>query len=220
MKKNKKAIICGTGSFGELAQFYLENDSQYEVVAFCESNPKVESSCGLPLVAFNDVENLYAPHDYEMFVAIGYRQMNSLRKDFCEQARVKGYKLLSYVSSKATYWDKANKIGDNVFIFEDNTIQPFVEIGDGTIIWSGNHIGHHSKIGKYCFISSHVVISGFCEIGEQSFLGVNATITDSVKVADSNLIGAHVLITKNTQNSEVYAAEKGKMINSNSRRFL
>ncbi len=209
MKKNKKAIICGTGPFGELVQFYLENDSMYEVIAFCETEPKVQSFCGL-----------YAPHDYEMFVAIGYRKMNSLRKDFCEQARVKGYKLLSYVSSKATYWDKANKIGDNVFIFEDNTIQPFVEIGDGVIMWSGNHIGHHSKIGSYSFLTSHVVISGFCNIGEQSFLGVNSTIIDVTVTGKRSLIGAGALVTKKVLDNQVVVAPKGIVLDKNSEYFL
>ena len=53
-----------------------------------------------------------------------------------------------------------HEIGENCFIFEDNTIQPFVKIGDDVVLWSGNHIGHHAEIGDHCFISSHVVISG------------------------------------------------------------
>lgn len=220
MKKTKQAIIFGTGAFGELVRFYLDNDSFYSVKAFCETNPEEELFCDKPLYNFNNIEEKLPPDEYEFFVAIGYRKMNELRKEFCEKAKFKGYKLLSYISSKATYWDKANKIGENIFIFEDNTIQPFVEIGDGTILWSGNHIGHHSKIGAYCFITSHVVISGYCDIGDQCFLGVNATMADNIKIADKNLIGANVLITKNTQKSQVYASEKGKMISPNSEKFL
>ena len=53
-------------------------------------------------------------------------------------------------------------MGDNCFIFEDNTVQPFVTLGNNLVLWSGNHIGHHSTLRDHCFISSHVVISGFC----------------------------------------------------------
>jgi len=217
---NKKAIILGTGPFGELVQFYLDNDSSYQVVAFCETEPKAKEFSGVPLIAFDEVEKYYPPHECDIFVAIGCRKVYSLRKEFCEKARAKGYKLLSYICSKATYWDKANKIGENVFIFEDNTIQPFVEIGDGTILWSGNHIGHHSKIGKYCFITSHVVISGGCYVEDSSFLGVNATLVDNIKIAYRNLIGAGVLMTKNTKPDEVYIGNKASLLNKPSYRFF
>lgn len=216
----KKAIIFGTGTLAELVDFYLDNDSTYEVVAFCSTHPIEKIFCGKPLLHFESIENHYPPCDYDMFVAIGYRQMNGLRKQFCEEARAKGYDLLSYISSKATYWNKSNKIGDNVFIFEDNTIQPFVQIGDGTILWSGNHIGHHTRIGAYCFISSHVVISGECSIGDYSFLGVNSTIIDGIFVADHSLIGAGALITKDTVSEGVYVTEKAKKIKQSSHRFF
>ena len=55
--------------------------------------------------------------------------------------------------------------GDNCFILEDNTVQPFVRIGSNVTLWSGNHIGHDSTIGDHCFISSHVVVSGHVDIG-------------------------------------------------------
>ena len=54
--------------------------------------------------------------------------------------RNKGYQPASYISSNAFVWSNA-KIGDHCFIFENNTVQPFVEIGDNVILWSGNHIG-------------------------------------------------------------------------------
>ena len=78
---------------------------------------------------------------------------------------------------------------ENVFIFEDNTIQPFTTIGNNTIMWSGNHLGHHSTIGNHCFISSHVVISGACKLGNNIFIGVNSTLHDCVSLGDECLVG-------------------------------
>ena len=47
---------------------------------------------------------------------------------------MKGYKLASYVSSKATLLNN-RQFGENCFIFEDNTIQPFVKIGNNITLW-------------------------------------------------------------------------------------
>ena len=75
-----------------------------------------------------------------------------------------GYELVSYVSSRCSFLSQYPP-GDNCFILEDNTVQPFVRIGSNVTLWSGNHIGHDSVIGDHCFISSHVVVSGHVSIG-------------------------------------------------------
>ena len=216
----EKAIIFGTGTLADLVSFYLENDSVYDVVGFCETLPKTDSFNGKPLVSFSEVETKFPPKEYKMFIAIGYRKMNRLRKNFCEEARVKGYRLLSYVSSKSTCWNKNNKIGDNVFIFENNNIQPYVEIADGVILWSGNHIGHHSKIGAYSFLTSHVVVSGFCDIGPQSFLGVNSTLVDNVTLGAKVLVGAGALVTKPLADGQVILGQASTVFNKTSEYFL
>jgi len=103
-------------------------------------------------------------------------------------------------------------MGENCFILEDVTIQPFVEFGDDVIVWSGNHIGHHSKIGNHCFITSHVVISGNVEVGDYCFLGVNSTIRDGIKIANHCVIGAGAVILKNTKEKEVYTAKGTELL--------
>jgi sugar O-acyltransferase (sialic acid O-acetyltransferase NeuD family) len=121
-----------------------------------------------------------------------------------------GYRLLSYVSSRATTFADF-RAGENCFILEDNTIQPRVRIADNVTLWSGNHIGHHSTIEDNVFISSHVVISGGVTVGEGSFLGVNSTIRDHVKIGRRCVIGAGALIVGDTEDESVYtvpAAEK------------
>jgi UDP-3-O-[3-hydroxymyristoyl] glucosamine N-acyltransferase len=94
--------------------------------------------------------------------------------------------------------------GDNCFIFEDNTIQPFVKIGSNVTLWSGNHIGHHSTIESHNFISSHVVISGHCHIGPNCFLGVNATLHNNVKLGAENILAAGAIIAKSTDDKDLW----------------
>lgn len=134
----------------------------------------------MPVVAFEDVAKNYPPDSYDFFVALSYSKLNAVRKEKFLAAKEMGYKLVSFISSRATVLNEG-RIGENCFIFEDNTIQPFVTIGNNVTLWSGNHIGHHSVIQDHTFIASHVVISGGVEIGEQCFVGVNATLRDHIK---------------------------------------
>lgn len=195
--KTKKLILFGDSAFAEIAYEYFTYDSEYEVAAFTVSKEylKNETLCGLPVVPFEDVENIYSPLEYEMHIALVYNSLNRVRRQFYFDAKSKGYTLANYISSKAFVWRNV-EVGDNVFIFEDNTIQPFVKIGSNNVFWSGNHIGHHSVIASHNFISSHVVVSGFCNIGDNNFFGVNSTMGNNLNVGSDCLIGSSVHIVK------------------------
>jgi len=137
---------------------------------------------------------------------MSHKQMNRVRQEIFAALKSRGYELISYVSSRATHFPKT-PIGENCFVLEDNTIQPFASIGDNVVIWSGNHIGHHSVVRNHAFITSHVVISGHCDVGPNSFLGVNATIKDQVTLAEGTLVGMGAIIGKNTEPWSLYKAD-------------
>jgi sugar O-acyltransferase (sialic acid O-acetyltransferase NeuD family) len=207
-KKKERIIIIGDSAFAEVAYEYFTHDSEYQVAGFTVEKDylKRETLFGLPIVPFESVEKTFPPDSHKAFVAIIYTQLNRLRERLYLAAKKKGYSMVSYVSSHAFVWKNVT-VGENSFIFEDNTLQPFVKVGNNVIIWSGNHIGHHSVIKDHCFIASHVVVSGFCEVGEYCFLGVNSTIANNVKIAPNCLIGAGALILKDTEAGKVYGSE-------------
>ena len=215
-----KVVIFGTAKLAELAHFYLTHDSPYEIVAFTvnENFIKDKEFMGLPIIPFEEIEKSYPPDRFKMFIAIGYRKLNTIRADKYNEAKNKGYKLISYVSSKAIHWGDT-EIGDNCFILENQIIQPFVKIGNDVILWGGNHFGHDVVIGDHCWISSHVVICGGVSIGPYSFIGVNATIRDDVTIGRECIIGAGALILNNTHDKEVYIAKPTELYRLDSTRF-
>jgi len=202
----KKLVLFGIGDLAEIARFYFENDADYEVAAFTvdKEYKKTNTFLGLPVYDFASIEQKFPPDEYEMFIAMAYTHLNEIREDKFKEAKKKGYTLASYISSHMTCWIDKKDIGENCFILEDNTIQPFVRIGNNTMLWSGNHIGHHAEIGNNVFITSHVVLSWRTKVGDNSFIGVNATINYHVEIAPKCVIGSGALITKNTEEGCVY----------------
>ena len=201
----KPLIIFGTGDIAQLAYSYFTNDSEYDVAAFTVDGDYLTDSefCGLPVIPFEEISESYSPDQYDMFVALSYSKLNALRCDKYIAAKEKGYFLTSYISSNATILNDGN-IGENCFILEDNTIQPFVTIGDNVTLWSGNHIGHHSTIEDHVFIASHVVVSGNCKIEESCFIGVNATLRDGIAIGSQCVLGAGTLILSDCEPQGVY----------------
>jgi sugar O-acyltransferase (sialic acid O-acetyltransferase NeuD family) len=197
------------------------HDSEYEVVGFVVETQYLtkKEMFGLPVLPFEQIEEHFDTSEIEFYAALVYTQLNRLRTRLYQAAKKKGYKPASYISSRAFVWHNAI-INEHCFVFEDNTIQPFVQIGSNVVMWSGNHIGHHSVVQDNCFISSHVVISGFCNIGSNCFLGVNATLGNNVVISEDNWIGPSITIVKNTEPNMLYKVEQPEPSKVSARRFF
>jgi len=195
-----KIIIFGIQDFAELAHYYLENDSEHDVAAFCVNEkylPEEKTFKGLPIIAFENIEKHYPAGEYKFFAPMSPQRMNRIREEIYFAIKARGYELISYISSKATMFE--NKIGDNCFILENNTIQPFTAIGNNVVMWSGNHIGHHCVIKDHVMFTSHVVLSGHCTVENYCTLGVNATIRDGIIIAEGTFVAMAASIIRNTE---------------------
>ena len=208
-----KVIVFGVLDTAELAHYYLTHDSEHEIVAFTINRQYIEDESfkGLPVVAFEDVETLFPPTEFSFFAPMTGRNMNRNRENIYNQAKAKGYQFVSYISSRATIFDR-DVIGDNCFIQEDNTIQPFTTVGNNVVMWSGNHIGHHGQIKDHVFFTSHVVLSGHCVVESYSFFGVNSTIRDYTAIAQGTLVGMASAITKETEEWGIYIGNPAKKV--------
>jgi sugar O-acyltransferase (sialic acid O-acetyltransferase NeuD family) len=198
-------VIVGDSLFAEIAHEYFTHDSDYEVVAFAVERgfAKHDELAGLPVVDFESLPETHPPAEHDVYVALVYTQMNRLRTRLAGAAKAAGYGLASYVSSNSFVWRNV-EIGEHCFVFEDNTLQPFVTLEANVVLWSGNHIGHHSRIRANCFIASHVVVSGSCDIGENTFLGVNTTLVNDITVGRDCWIGPHVVLTRDVPAESFY----------------
>lgn len=199
-------IVFGAGEIAELAAFYFTHDSPYEVAAFTVDQAFLKGAefTGRPVVAFETVAEAYPPDHFGIFVAVSYAKLNGLRADKLAVARAKGYRAVSYLSSRATVFPGFEP-RENCFILEDNTIQPFARIGENVTLWSGNHIGHHSVIEDDVFLASHVVVSGGVTIGRGSFVGVNVTLRDHITVGERCVLGAGALVLEDQPDFSVVA---------------
>ena len=207
-------IIFGLNDLAELAWYYFTNEPRLGYndplpVAFTVNKEYLTQDTfhELPVVSFEDIEKHYPPSEYSLFAPISN---NRLREKIYNEGKQKGYNFVSYVSSKCTNFAKS--IGENCFILEDNTLQPFTTIGNNVVLWSGNHIGHHSIIEDNVFFTSHVVMSGHCHIKKGVFLGVNSTIRDGVTIGENSIIGMGSLVTKNADDNSTYIGSPAKKI--------
>lgn len=198
----KDLIIFGTGTIAQCMAYYFEREGQWRIAAFCvdAAHKTQEEFLGRPVVTFEEIETKYPPAKYVMFVALGYHQVNALRRLKFDAAKAKGYRLASYVSPHVT---GKFQIGENSFVLDGAVMQPFVELGNDVFVWGGAMLGHNAVIEDHCWITGSANIGGFVHLGKGCFVGLNATVGQSVTVGKNCILGANSLSTKNVPEGAV-----------------
>lgn len=219
----RKVVIFGTSKVADIAYSSIKDDpdSDIEVVAFCidgeyyrESNKE-----GLPIVKFEEVEDIYPPSEVAFFVAMGYHKMNMVREQRCHTAVEKGYELISFVDSRANIASTV-KIGKNALVLNGVDIGPFSVIGDNVCIYSGAVVSHHVTVKNNVWITSGTVIGGNSTVGNNCFLGINSTVGHNVNIGNNNFFGANALVTKNTVDDAVYIVPDTPKYRLNTSQFM
>lgn len=221
MKKSKPLIIFGTSNTSEIAYEYFQYDSEYNVVAFSVDREYLSQASfyNLPVIPFEELEQYFSPNEHYFYAALSVKNFNRNRQKKYLEFKEKGYKPATYISSKCFIW-KNVQVGEHTFIFEDNTLQPFVKIGNNSVLWSGNHIGHSSIIGDNVFIASHVVISGYCTIGNNTFIGVNATLPDNISVGNKCWVSHGAIIGSSVPDNSLVKSIKSEIVPLDEKRLL
>nr|WP_316640665.1 acetyltransferase [uncultured Roseateles sp.] len=217
----KPIVLFGSGKIAEVVLYFLREHSERQVVACCVDRDYLPGSQwkGLPTVPFDEVAQHYPPDTHDMFVALGFQDLNGLRAGRCAQARQLGYRLPSYVHPEAGL-PKDCVVGDNCFIMNQVLIHPCVTLGDNVFVWSGALIGHHSRVGSNCWLTSGAKIAGSVSLGESCILAINSTVGPSISIGAGCFIGANALVTKSTADNQVFVAEGSKPFRLSSQQFL
>lgn len=218
MNMDKQVVIFGTSELSQLAHFYFTHDSTYTVAAFTldQNYIKTDNFMGLPVVPFDQVEQHYPADQFFMYIAVGYSNLNESRKTKYYQAKEKGYRLATYISSKSTSW-LGLEVGDNTFIMENNSIMPFCKIGSNVLICVNNILAHHMVVNDHVTITSHCAIGGYVNIRESAFIGLNATLRDRITIGRSAIVGASANVVKDVNDYAVMLGNPARSTGDDSR---
>jgi len=222
----KKIVIFGVGKIADVAFHHITRDSQFEVVAFAVNRDWLPASSpgqclhkDRPLVAFEEVEQLFPANAFSMFVAIGYHELNAVRAQKYLEAKNKGYELVSYVSPRADTgpWQV---MGDNCLILDGVGIQPGATIGNNVSVWNNSLVGHHSSIADHCWLAAGTTVGGASSIGARCFLGLNATVGGEVNIGSDSFLGGGSLVVKSAAEKSVFVERGTEKFRLDSTQFL
>lgn len=190
-------VFFGAGQMAEVAKIYIDTHSADRIVGFTvdEAFRRSDTFQGLPLVAWERLEQSFPPGTVRLLGPLSYRRLNDFRRERHLEGKVRGYEFTSFIHPSCLIYTR--DIGENCFILEANVIQPFARIGQGVIMTSANHIGHHAHIGDYCFLGTHVSLGSNVRLGDRCFLATKVGVETGVVVGDACFLGTGAIVKKN-----------------------
>lgn len=215
-------VIFGAGKVADVVYHHLLRSDEYDVAAFtCDADHVPDSGHfrDHPVVPFETVTEQYPPDRHSMLVAVGYHDLNAVRREKYEQAKAKGYRLISYVSPKASVGDWLDA-GDNCIILDGAIVEPGTHIGNNVVVWSGVLVGHHTVIEDDAWIAGHATFGGSARLGAGSFVGLGAVVGHEVEIGERSFLGAGALVMKCAGPKSVFIGANTELFRLDSERFL
>lgn len=215
-------VIYGTGKIADVIYRYVAFDRAFNIVAFaCDSAwmPPAKTFHGKPIVAFEEVEQHFPPSRFGMLIAIGYHSLNEVRAAKFAEAKAKGYRLESYVSTRAFTGDWL-EMGENCIVLDNVGIEPGTRLGDGVALWSGVVIGHHASVGDHCWFAAESAVGGNAVVGERCFVGLGAAVGHDVTLGADCLLGAGARVNKSAGNGSVFVSRDTELFRLDSKKFM
>jgi carbonic anhydrase/acetyltransferase-like protein (isoleucine patch superfamily) len=204
-------VLFGAGQLAEVAKAYIDAHGPDRVVGFTVDVAYLREATfhGLPVVAWEELEQRFPPKDVELLGPISFRRLNEFRRDRHLEGKARGYRFASFIHPAAHIY--AQEVGENAFILEGNIIQPFARIGQGAMMFGANAIGHHTVVGDYCFVASHVAVGGAARVGELSYLSLASVVESGVMLGPKCFLDVGAVVKENLPAGSVVRASEGRV---------
>lgn len=204
----KSLIILGNTHFAEMIKIYVEQYRKISVSAFSVDSYFIREKVlvGIPVIPLENLTDQFAPEETEIIIAIGYSQMNKVRKEKINYIKEKGYFLPNFIHP-SVHIENA-ELGEGNIILENCNLGYHSKIGNGNILWNGCNISHDCVIGDNNYLSPSVALAGRTVIEDNCFLGINSCTGHDVYIKKYTLIGAGCFMNSSTEEYDVYVSQK------------
>lgn len=212
-----KCFIVGNGDYSLMLRRYFQNTEGEDIDGFTVPERIIdeESIAGKPVIAGEQIADLYPPKDYCLIMGIGYSGMNRIKEQEFNRYKAIGYRFMNYVHPTAII-EKDVVMGEGNNIFEGVILQSGVKIGHGNLIYGGAMVAHDTKLGNFNSLSVKACVAGCTCIGNNCFIGANATVRDHINLANFTLLGAGAYLNRDSDAYEVIVAPKAETLKGRS----
>lgn len=212
--ENPHIIIFGIGPLSRTIFYSSQRSNSCRIACFTADRQYIKEAtfCGLPVIAFEEIDQEYPPSDYDMLVVnVGAVSGTISRKDMFLRAGDRGYNFANYIDAKADVMPDLI-MGRNNIIMSNTHVGPCGRMGDDNFIRENTYLGHDFIIGDHNFLGPGCSFGGSCRIGDLNFIGMGSTVINDIHIGSGNLIGAGTLVIRNLEDCGRYVGHPAKRV--------
>ena len=208
----ENVVIYGETAFAERIYSYIKFEKSMNVLAFTNAKAfkEKETIQGVPVIAFEELNEKLDGKDFGILIAVGYVQMNNIRRKIYKECKDAGHRIATYISKAATLY--SDNIEEGCIIMPKVYIGPNCTVGKGNIIASCTCLSHDNKIGEFNFISSNAIFGGHSTVCNNCFIGLGCVIRDGITISDYSLIGSATNLLTSTDTKGIYVGNPSRKL--------
>lgn len=213
----ENVVIYGETAFAERIYSYIKFEKSMNVLAFTNAKAFKEKDNiqDVPVIAFEELNEKLGSIEFGILIAVGYAQMNNIRKKIYRECKDAGHNIATYISKTSTLY--SDNIGEGCIIMPNVYVGPNCNIGNCNIIASSTCFSHDNNIGDFNFISSNATFGGHSSICNNCFIGLGCVIRDGIRISDYSLVGSATNLLSSTEPEGVYIGNPShKLVGKNS----
>lgn len=208
----ENVVIYGETAFAERIYSYIKFEKSMNVIAFTNAKAfkEKDSIQGIPVIAFEELNEKLGSKDFGILIAVGYVQMNNIRKKIYKECKDAGHRIATYISQTSTLY--SDDIGEGCIIMPNVYIGPNCKIGSCNIIASCTCLSHDNKVGDFNFISSNAIFGGHSTVCDNCFIGLGCVIRDGITINNYSLIGSATNLLTSTDSKGIYVGNPSRKL--------
>lgn len=199
--RNKEVYLYGGSGHGKVIKEIAKN-SNLNVVAFVDDNPKSNTLLNVPILKTSQLEDI---ENKQFVISIGN---NKIRKIISEKLS----KISDAIIDPSAHISDFVTIGKGTVVMPSVVINPDSNIGAHVILNTGAIIEHDCTIGDFAHISPNATITGGVFVGEGTHIGAGAVIIPGIKIGKWVTVGAGAVIINDIPNYTTVVGNPGKII--------
>lgn len=197
-------VIFGTTEFSEYIYYTMKAENVDNVIAFTMTRDyiKFDTYCDLPVWPFEELDRIIN-EPFEILLTVSYRSMNIGREKIYKDCKERGYKVYTFISTRAVC--DSNAIGEGCIVMPMVYIPPLTNIGVCNVINVAAIFGHTSTVGNYNWFSGNCVFGGNVTIEDYCFFGMNSLIKNGLNVASKTMLAAYSYLNEDSKENKFYS---------------
>lgn len=210
-------VIYGETAFAERIYSYIKYEKSLNVLAFTNARTFKEKDNiqDIPVIAFENLNEKLGGIEFGILIAVGYVQMNNIRKKIYQECKDAGHRITTYISKTSILY--SDNIGEGCIVMPNVYVGPNCNIGNCNIIASNTCLSHDNNIGDFNFISSNAIFGGHSTVCDNCFIGLGSVIRDGITINNYSLVGSATNLLSSTEPECVYVGNPSrKLIGKNS----